>query len=111
MEDAFQHVRCTDGTKAAPTGGALPGGRGPRGRLPSVREKPGKKAFKKYPIGYFHIDIAEVRTEEGKLYLFVAIDRTSKFAYAKLHEKHPRRVAADFLRRLIEATPSRLHTV
>ena len=30
------------------------------------------------PIGYFHIDIAEVRTEEGKLHLFVAIDRTSK---------------------------------
>jgi transposase InsO family protein len=34
----------------------------------------------------FHIDIAEVRTEEGKLYLFVAIDRTSKFAFAHLHK-------------------------
>jgi transposase-like protein len=32
-----------------------------------------KKKFKQYPIGYFHIDIAEVRTEEGKLYLFVVI--------------------------------------
>ena len=42
--------------------------------------------FKSYPIGYFHLDIAEVRTEEGKLYLFVAIDRTSKFAYVELHE-------------------------
>ncbi|CAA9505476.1 MAG: Mobile element protein [uncultured Sphingomonadaceae bacterium] len=39
-----------------------------------------KQCFKAYPIGYFHIDIAEVRTEEGKLRLFVAIDRTSKFA-------------------------------
>ena len=28
------------------------------------------------PIGYFHIDIAEVRTAQGKLHLFVAIDRT-----------------------------------
>jgi len=27
-----------------------------------------------------HIDIAKVRTGEGKLYLYVAIDRTSKFA-------------------------------
>jgi hypothetical protein len=27
-----------------------------------------KKKSKTYPIGYFHIDIAEVRTEEGKLY-------------------------------------------
>jgi len=28
-----------------------------------------------------------VRTEEGKLYLFVAIDRASKFAFARLHER------------------------
>jgi hypothetical protein len=27
---------------------------------------------------YFHIDIAEVHTEEGKLYHFVAIDRTAR---------------------------------
>jgi hypothetical protein len=26
---------------------------------------------------YFHIDIAEVQTEDGKLYMFVAVDRTS----------------------------------
>jgi hypothetical protein len=38
-------------------------------------DTPDKRKFKAYPIGYFHIDIAEVRTEEGKLYLFVAIDR------------------------------------
>lgn len=54
-------------------------------RLPEVDgEKPPRKKFKLYPIGYFHIDIAEVRTEEGKLYLFVAIDRTSKFVYVEL---------------------------
>ena len=49
-------------------------------KLPENEEKKPKKKFKKYPIGYFHIDITEVRTEEGKLYLFVAIDRTSKMA-------------------------------
>ena len=48
-------------------------------RLPDVEgDKPSKKKFKRYPIGFFHIDIAEVRTAEGKLYLYVAIDRTSK---------------------------------
>src|SRR4051794_39185758 len=52
-------------------------------RLPETEgEKPAKKRFKPYPIGYFHIDIAEVHTEQGKLYLLVAIDRTSKFAGA-----------------------------
>ncbi len=43
-------------------------------RLPDVAEgdRP-KKKFKRYPIGYFHIDIAEFRTGEGKICLFVAI--------------------------------------
>ena len=70
-------------------------------RLPDVEDGRGiKRKFRAYPIGYFHIDIAEVRTAEGKLYLLVAIDRTSKFAYVELHEKATRRVAADFLERL-----------
>jgi hypothetical protein len=57
-------------------------------RLPEVEgDKPAKKAFKKYPIGYFHVDIAEVSTGEGKLFLFVAVDRTSKFAFAQLHRE------------------------
>ena len=56
-------------------------------RLPEVDgDRPGEKRFASYPIGYFHIDIAEVSTGEGKLRLFVAIDRTSKFAFARLVE-------------------------
>ncbi len=70
-------------------------------RLPEVEgDKPPRSKFKRYPLGYFHIDIAKVRTEEGKLYLLVAIDRTSKFAFVELHEKATRRVAGDFLRAL-----------
>jgi transposase-like protein len=81
-------------------------------RLPQVDgEKPKKKKFKRYPIGYFHIDIAEVRTEEGKLCLFVAIDRTSKFAYAELHPSTTKSVAAQFLRHLMAAVPYRIHTI
>jgi len=81
-------------------------------RLPDVEgDKPQRSKFKRYPIGYFHIDIAEVRTEEGKLYLLVAIDRTSKFAFVELHEKATRRVAGDFLRALAAAVPYKIHTV
>src|SRR5437764_13521127 len=37
-------------------------------RLPEVAgDKPAKKKFKVYPIGYVHIDIAQLSTEEGKL--------------------------------------------
>ena len=80
-------------------------------RLPEVEGSKPKAAFKAYPIGFFHIDIAEVHTEEGRLYLLVAIDRTSKFAFAELHQRVTRRMAGDFLRRLAEAVPYRIHTV
>ena len=81
-------------------------------RLPDVEgEKTAKRKFKTYPLGFFHIDIAEVRTEEGKLYLFVAIDRTTKLAFIELHEKATTRVSGDFLRHLIEAVPYKVHTV
>jgi transposase InsO family protein len=81
-------------------------------RLPETDgDKPAKKKFKAYPIGYFHIDIAEVRTEEGKLYLFVAIDRTSKFVYVELHAKAKRQTASNFLKALLKAVPYKIHTV
>ena len=81
-------------------------------RLPTVdADKPDRKRFKPYPIGYFHIDIAEVRTEQGKLRLFVGIDRTSKFPFVRLVESAGKMEAADFLRELIQAVPYRIHTV
>lgn len=43
-------------------------------------DKPKRQKFKRYTIGLFHIDIAEVQTAEGKLYMFAGINRTSKFA-------------------------------
>ena len=70
-------------------------------RLPEIQgDKPAKQVFKSYPIGYFHIDIAEVQTAEGKLYLFVAIDRTSKFAFTQLVQEATRVTASAFLEAL-----------
>ncbi len=43
--------------------------------------------------GFFHIDIAEVQTAEGKLFLFVGIDRTCKFAVTQLIDKADRKTA------------------
>lgn len=81
-------------------------------RLPEMDgDKPKKQRFKRYPIGFLHIDIAELRTAEGKLYLFVAIDRTSKFAVAQLIEKADRKTAWEFLELLLDAVPYRIHTI
>ena len=81
-------------------------------RLPHTDgNKPRRAKFKRYPIGDFHIDLAELRTEQGKRYLLVAIDRTCKFAFVKLHERVTGRVAGNFLRALIAAVPYRVHPV
>ena len=81
-------------------------------RLPDVEgEASPKRKFKSYPIGFFHIDLAEVRTAEGRLYMLVAIDRTSKFAFVELHREAKQRTAGDFLRHLADAVPYKIHTV
>ncbi|GAL96880.1 transposase [Acetobacter tropicalis NRIC 0312] len=81
-------------------------------RLPDVEgDKPKRQHFKRYPIGFFHLDIAEVQTAEGKLYLFVAIDRTSKFAVTQLVDKANRRTAWEFLEYLLRIVPYQVHTI
>ena len=39
---------------------------------------------KDYEIGYFHIDIAELRYEGGKGFLSVTVDRISKLVFARI---------------------------
>ena len=81
-------------------------------RLPDMEgDKSKRQKFKRYPIGYFHVDIAELRTNEGKLYLFVAIDRTSKFAVAQLVDKANHKTAWEFLETVLEAVPYKVHTI
>lgn len=61
-------------------------------QLPKVdREKP--KKFKDCEIGYFHIDIAELRYEGGKGFLYVAVDRTSKLVFARIYRSAARKVS------------------
>lgn len=48
---------------------------------------------------------------EGKLYLYVGIDRTSKFVFVQLVAKANRMTASAFLVALIKAVPYKIHTV
>ena len=67
------------------------------GKVTDMEEnKPSRKKFKQYPIGYFHTDIAELKNCR-KLYLYVAIDRTSKFA-CNWPEEANQRTSSDFLK-------------
>lgn len=81
-------------------------------RLP-VTEKAAKQSvkFADYPLGYLHLDIAEVRTEKGKVYLFVAIDRHCKFVVAQLYHEQSRQTAATFLQKVLETLPYKVKIV
>ena len=51
-------------------------------RLPIEETKEQRKRFKTYEIGYVHIDSCELRhARDGKLVMFLAIDRVSKFTF------------------------------
>jgi transposase InsO family protein len=84
-----------------------------RSRLPLTEDgkSPAQNKFKHYPIAYLHVDLAEVHTEPGRLYLFVAIDRTSKGAFADRQPRATKMLAAELLRRVLAALPYRVHTV
>ena len=82
-------------------------------RLPKSTDhkKTSPKKFKKYPIGYFHVDITEVRTKKGKQQMYVAIDRTCKFAYAQLYDRKTSQTAIQFLKELTNIVPYKIHTI
>lgn len=67
----------------------------------------GKKKFAPYEIGYFHIDITEINLANNpKFYLFVAVDRTSKFVVVRLYQKQTMENSIKFLKEVGFATGS-----
>jgi hypothetical protein len=63
-----------------------------------------KRTFKCYPIGYFHIDIVQIQTAEGKLQLFVHRSNLEARLRTSGRERTVHTAAA-FLKALIEAVP------
>src|SRR5918997_872292 len=63
------------------------------------------------PLGYVHADVCELRLAAGRLCLFLAIDRVSKFAHVAFYDANTKLNGAAFLRGVVAAFPYRLHTV
>ena len=81
-------------------------------RLPRDPEKASKRGrFAETRIGYVHIDVCELRLAQGKLFMFLAIDRVSKFAHVAFLDANTKLNGAAFLRQVVAAFPYRLHTV
>ncbi len=81
-------------------------------RLPRDEEKASKRRrFAETAIGYVHIDVCELRLAEGKLFMFLAIDRVSKFVHVAFFDANTKLNGVAFLRQVVAAFPYRIHTV
>src|SRR5271163_3643579 len=80
-------------------------------RLPKEEASDKRNRFKSYQIGYVHIDSCELRHTDGKLVMFLAIDRVSKFTYVEFHASAGKKEGAAFLRNVVAAFPYKIHTV
>ena len=70
-----------------------------------------RKRFAEAKIGYVHVNSCQLRSAEGKLRLFLAVDRVSKFACVELHATAEMATGAAFMRGVVAAFPYRIHTV
>ncbi len=80
-------------------------------RLPKAEIAETRKRFKTYEIGYVHIDSCELRHAEGKLVMFLAIDRISKFTYVEFHDHAGKTEGAAFLKNVVAAFPYKINKV
>jgi transposase InsO family protein len=92
-----------------------------RHKAPSLRDlctqdaaaagKPVKKSFKDYEPGFIHMDIKylpKLEGEDSRRYLFVAIDRASRWVFYGIYDDQSEASSTDFLEHLIDAAPMKI---
>ena len=70
--------------------------------------KPSHKSFKAYDPGFLHIDVKylpQMADESSRRYLFVAIDRATRWVFVAIKKDKTARSAAAFLNALHQACP------
>ncbi|KAB7619390.1 IS481 family transposase, partial [Alkalilimnicola sp. S0819] len=90
-------------------------------RLADLREqqepapaKTAHKGFKPYEPGYLHIDykyLPQMPDEDSRRYLFVAIDRATRWVYLELRADKSMRAATGFLKQVLAKVPFKVHHV
>ena len=72
------------------------------------------KTFKDYEPGFVHVDIKylpQMPDEAQRRYLFVAIDRATRWVYLRTYRDQTETSSSDFLRRLKQAAPMKISHV
>ncbi len=74
-------------------------------------EKKQTQSFKDYPPGYLHIDTAQINLDKQKWYLFVAIDRATRYVYVELHDNKRMETATQFLEQTLTQYPFKVEKI
>jgi len=72
------------------------------------------RGFKAYEPGYLHVDVKylpQMPDEEHRRYLFVAIDRATRWVFIRLYTAHTAANARRFLNALAKACPMQIRTL
>lgn len=81
--------------------------------IPS-EQKTAHKQFKDYDPGFLHVDIKylpQMPDEIARSYLFVAIDRATRWVFIEIYPEKTAACAADFMERLQQACPFKIQKV
>jgi len=76
--------------------------------------RPKHSGFKAYEPGYLHIDVKylpQMADETSRRYLFVAIDRATRWVFVRIYNNKTAANARRFLRDLERACPMRIRTI
>lgn len=77
-------------------------------KAPAPRSRP----FETTAPGFVHVDLKHLPPLQGaKAYVFVAIERTTRFAHVEIIERRDGATIAACLERFIESFPYRVHTI
>jgi IS30 family transposase len=77
-------------------------------------KKPQRKPFKDYEPGYVHVDIKhlpQMPDEEQKRYLYVAIDRATRWIYLEVRRSQSAKDARAFMKQVEKKAPFKNQTV
>lgn len=83
--------------------------------IPQIEgEKVPAKTFKNYAPGFIHIDVKylpKMPDEDGRKYLFVAIDRASRWVFMKIKPDKTAACAKEFLEEVIATFPAKIEKI
>jgi transposase InsO family protein len=75
-------------------------------------DKPRIGIFEHATVGFIHIDLKHLPAlERRKSYVFVAIDRATRYVYVEIHSRRDADTSAGFLRRFLAHFPYPIHTI